>query len=798
MKILYVSPKQGDASLRQACSEAGAGVVLSSAQALDEASRWIFNNLDLAALILDAEFGLPQCASFLKNLRGRGLSVPVILMASDETGRTEDLSLSADDCILPKDLLLTDLGGAVKRAAYAARPSVAFAVLADHVVEIYRHLERTEREHDLRLEIGDLRAAQTALQEHLTRTEAALHESNDRQTEASQSAARREKELLDQVREDAGKQAALARLLQDEQRARNEADDTLKRERLTIAEQIARLEQRLASSEAERANTVTIKDALERRIAEQHAAGESVRQALESKTATLERLGERQREFQTLLVDATNSRDALAHELAISESSLRAAEQRALEQRVAALTAEAQLETRVADERSRRAALERELQDARSAAADTRHQLLDRIDAMAAERLQELAALSDQRAQERKDHQASLTTMRERVRQLEIERDTLSDNTNGDQIRQVQSQLEEIAQRVDREFDAYPLPLCRATRAGAITRANRAFGALLGCPLADATRLLNLASESFDSSNELAWLVERSASSGDVSSVECTRRKVDGSRLVLRLSAMPVADAIHIIVEDLTPNWMLQERLSRAQQMEAVGRMAAEVALTCVNFLNGVTEDGRRLIATLEDGSQARRSGEQMLGGVDRVATSLRQLADYADDQAAVVNPVDLHQVLHDLEPILQELAGDDVQVVLPARPPQEVPPFNVDATPQRVERLLINLAWCSRERISSGGQMIFDVAFSSVDGQFVAEYPNVRRGPYALLTVTEAKGADGLAPGPRAHESTAERTDVDFSALHGLVRHCGGHLSMDTDPTGEMKIKVHLPLRAA
>jgi hypothetical protein len=93
---------------------------------------------------------------------------------------------------------------------------------------------------------------------------------------------------------------------------------------------------------------------------------------------------------------------------------------------------------------------------------------------------------------------------------------------------------------------------------------------------------------------------------------------------------------------------------------------------------------------------------------------------------------------------------------------------------------------------------MIFDVAFSGVDGQFVAEYPNVRQGPYVLLTVTEAKGADGLVHGKESGHSVRETTDGDLSTLHGLVRHCGGHLSMDTDTTGEMKIKVHLPLRAA
>ena len=127
MKILYVSPDRSDTPPRQALSAAGASVDLRSATGLAEAAHWIFSNLDFAALILDAEFGLPQCATFLKNLRGRGLSVPLILMASEEASWMEALRLRADDCILQKDLLLSDLEGTVRRALYRARPSVAFA-----------------------------------------------------------------------------------------------------------------------------------------------------------------------------------------------------------------------------------------------------------------------------------------------------------------------------------------------------------------------------------------------------------------------------------------------------------------------------------------------------------------------------------------------------------------------------------------------------------------------------------------------------------------------------------------------
>jgi len=745
MKILYVSPEQGD-PLCQARRTAGPDVVLSYATHLGDAAHWIFSNLDVAALVLDAEFGQPQCASFLKNLRGRGLSVPVILMAPERDGWMEGLDLSADDCIVQKELLLSDFEGAVRRVVYRARPSAAFEVLARHVVDIHRHVERTDREHELRIEAGDLRAARTALQEQLARAQAALDQTSIRL--ASAEVERRELE----------KQHASA-----------------------SAAERAQFAEREAGLIAEVANGVTIKDALNRQLADHQAACEALRQELESKNGTLHRLALRERELETHLAATTTSCDALMKQLAATQSSLRDAEERSRDQRVAALNDQ----TQFARERSDYHASLNALQE-RVRHLETERESLQRAFASTQTGLDRTIA----------ELEGALDTAARELVSTRGERDAL--RANVDEARQRQSELEQVVEHVDREFDDFPLPMFRATGAGIITHANRAFGALLGCPSAGPKRRLTLASESFGSSNELAWLLERRAHQEDGASAECTRRKVDETRLILRLRAMPARDAINIVIEDLTPNWTLQEKLNRAQQMEAVGRMAAEVALTCVTFLRDVTDHGRRFVAMLENGSDARRSGEHMIGEVDRVASSLRQLARYADEQAMSLGPVDLHQVLRDLEPILQELAGDDVQVVLPERPPREVPPFNVDVTAQRVERMLINLARYSRGRIPSGGRIVFDIDPATVDGQFVAKNPSVRQGPHVLLTVTQ-DGAEPSTAEPHTSESSASGAAIgDLSSLHGLVRHCGGHLWMDTDPAGETTIKIHLPLRAA
>ena len=76
------------------------------------------------------------------------------------------------------------------------------------------------------------------------------------------------------------------------------------------------------------------------------------------------------------------------------------------------------------------------------------------------------------------------------------------------------------------------------------------------------------------------------------------------------------------------------------------------------------------------------------------------------------------------------------------------------------------------------------------------------------LLTVSEGKAPDKRAGllgivDRLTHKSTGVKTTddgpvVDFATLQGLVHECGGHLSMEAEPPGDMTIKIHLPLRAA
>ncbi|MGH9254876.1 MAG: PAS domain S-box protein [Vicinamibacterales bacterium] len=375
--------------------------------------------------------------------------------------------------------------------------------------------------------------------------------------------------------------------------------------------------------------------------------------------------------------------------------------------------------------------------------------------------------------------------------------------TEADRVTQLERQLDESREEIRRQFQRSPLALWRCTGDGALTHANQALWDLVGYRKPDKLHTADFAKTVFESPDDLAWLIERCSSTKSRQSVETAWKRQDGKRVVVRLSAVESApDVIEIAVEDITNLRVLEHKLDQAHRMEAVGRVASESAVTCGKLLRDVHNDGQQFLRAISGDPRLRQRGEMLLDEIARAAGYLQRLAAYGDEQASALEPVDLKRVLRDLRPVLKHVAGDDVELEVS----KISSPLNVDMRADHVERLFVNLAGYGRERMPFGGQLRIELATVVVDQKFIAHYPNVRQGPHALITVTEARRAMP-AEGPLqlrngATESTpdgvaSEKPGVDLGALQELIQECGGHLWMTVEPPGNMVVEIRLPLRA-
>ncbi|HEY7501590.1 MAG TPA: PAS domain-containing protein, partial [Vicinamibacterales bacterium] len=657
------------------------------------------------------------------------------------------------------------------------------------------------REAQLLADVAGMTAAKDAFEQKLAdataaHREAALRASEERAVEARQ-ASERYAALAQRLDRELEERKRVERKLSDTETERNDERerhaleltaaaaqfgereaDQQQRHASELAKAAQDLADRQARHDAELAREGAARDALQQQLAEAAAAFKGARQAWAAKeTAASEHAARREAEIAAVIAAATATKNTLEADLARETAARQSLEQQLAEAR----EYRARIEERAASEKHDReraiAARDTEIQDLRTQ--------LEALQRSLQGTQKQLESLSRAHADARETH--------ERAR-LAIEEQLLAARTEIDQSRAEQQ----------RQFEHAPYGMCRCGPDGALTHVNRAMAQLLRYRSPNELRKVDLAAAVFESADDYRWLIERCLNTGTAESVETTLRRKDGRRLVVRLIGLATTpESIEIAAEDLTSLRAVEEKLRQAERMEAVGRLASEVAVTCDNLLRDVRQDGQQWLAAIESDAALRRRGEQLLDDVTRAAGFLRQLSVYGDKQTSALEPVNVHRVLRDLAPVLKRVAGDDIELVLP----KTAPPLNVDVETERVERVLVNVASYARQRMPAGGRLNIELASVVVDRRFLARYPNVRPGAHVLITVTEMTGglraqapvaaADGSTTASTS-AATSDKPGVDLGVLLGLIGDCGGHLWMTAEPPGNMVLKIHLPRRAA
>ena len=396
------------------------------------------------------------------------------------------------------------------------------------------------------------------------------------------------------------------------------------------------------------------------REAEAHAALEDARGEWQSEVAALTgRLQQRETELGAALAERAEVENRLADTAAAHQQ----AEQRSAAELADAARTIAAFEARLSEEAGARAALEERLAAAAATHEQARSAWQSEISAAAVlhavlERQLEAGGRDNARLQ------ADADSLRRQLDVMRMRADTL--RRHAAQMPVLQVQLEQTQKENRRQFERAPYGLCECGRDGSITRVNHSLAGLLGYRTARELQDVDVAGTVFESSTDLRWLLDRALRTGQVESLETTLTTRELRRLSVRLHAHSQDGWVTIAVEDLTALHAAEQRLREAQRLEAVGRVASEVATTCDTLLRDVSQGGRQWLAAIEDDAPLRQQGELLLGDVTRASGLLHQFVVYGHQQISNAGSVNLARALRDMAPILKRVLGDDIALLLP------------------------------------------------------------------------------------------------------------------------------------
>lgn len=244
-----------------------------------------------------------------------------------------------------------------------------------------------------------------------------------------------------------------------------------------------------------------------------------------------------------------------------------------------------------------------------------------------------------------------------------------------------------------------------------------------------------------------------------------------------------------------------EERLHRAEKMEALGQLAGGVAHDLNNILGILSGYSELLLMEIPEGSRSRGRVEKILQSTEKGAAIIQDLLTLARQGVAASDVVDLNRVVSDFlkTPVFDKLRDYHPRVTFRTECDKNL--LNIKGSPVHLEKTLINLASNAAEAISGIGEVTIRTQSRHLDTP-VRGYDEVKEGDYAVLTVSDT----GMGIPPESREKIFEPfytkktmgrsgTGLGLAIVWGTVKDHNGYIDVQSEVGEGTTFTLYFPV---
>jgi two-component system, cell cycle sensor histidine kinase and response regulator CckA len=242
----------------------------------------------------------------------------------------------------------------------------------------------------------------------------------------------------------------------------------------------------------------------------------------------------------------------------------------------------------------------------------------------------------------------------------------------------------------------------------------------------------------------------------------------------------------------------LEAQLQQAQKMESIGRLAGGVAHDFNNLLTVIKGYAELALPFASEGKPVHTSLSEILKAGNRASALTSQLLAFSRKQLTSPELTNVNEFAADLLNMLQRLVGDPIHIETKLDPALGV--VLVDRS--QLVQVVMNLAANARDAMPDGGTLTIETANARLDpgaGE-LPSYPEAKPGSYVLLQVSDT--GTGIEEEVRQHifepffttKKEGKGTGLGLATVYGIVRQCGGWISVYSELGRGTTFKVYLP----
>jgi two-component system, cell cycle sensor histidine kinase and response regulator CckA len=301
------------------------------------------------------------------------------------------------------------------------------------------------------------------------------------------------------------------------------------------------------------------------------------------------------------------------------------------------------------------------------------------------------------------------------------------------------------------------------------------------------------------SSEPVHWLTHRS---GESRAYESVHLRADGTTFPVLTDVTQLdtgsGPAFVVTIQDLTDLKRAEDRLRRAQRLEAVGRLAGGVAHEVNNMMTIILGFSDLLSRSPGLPPERLRDVEEIRKAATRAGKTTQQLLAFSRQQ--ILQPADLqvNEIVSDLVPVLQLLLPANITVEPALSPMGAI----LRADRAQLDQVLINLAFNARDAMPGGGTLKLATDSRWLDaeaGKRLIGIP-IPAGQYATVSVIDTGHGMDEATVTQVFEPffttkpIGSGTGLGLATVYGIVKQSGGYVWVESTPDMGTTVTIALP----
>jgi two-component system, cell cycle sensor histidine kinase and response regulator CckA len=247
---------------------------------------------------------------------------------------------------------------------------------------------------------------------------------------------------------------------------------------------------------------------------------------------------------------------------------------------------------------------------------------------------------------------------------------------------------------------------------------------------------------------------------------------------------------------DITELRRIEAQFRHLQKLESIGRLAAGVAHDFNNLLTIIRGYSAQMLESTKDADNAYIGLTEIWKAAEKGAALTNQLLAFSRKQDTELKLLDLKPIVAENERMLRRLIGKNIELTTELKSSVGV----VRADAGCMHQVLLNLAVNARDAMPRGGRLIIALTDTDISENRPPRLAAVQPGPYVRLSVTD--NGVGMSHDVQAHlfepffttKEAQGGTGLGLSTVYGIVRQCGGYITVETQPNKGTTFEILFP----